>query len=216
MADTPHKIAGNILVELTIGLWGMPAWLEGDFAGIVDLLVTAESKGFDRLDLPDHLLMSENIEIYPYAKVPPPVYRAHFYDPLTILAALAAVTSHIRLATGLLIAPLRSAVLLAKQAATIDVTSNGRLDLGLGVGWQKEEYDACGVSWEGRFGYMDEQVKCARPFCRQTCQIRYRLRIAFSTPKTSHPDLVWRAADGTEFCTHCGDGYRLDALAKRG
>jgi probable F420-dependent oxidoreductase len=140
----------------------MPAWLEGDFAGIADLLVSAESKGFDRLDMPDHLLMSENIEVYPYAKVPPAAYRAHFYEPLTILAALAAVTSRIRLATGILIAPLRPAVLLAKQAATMDMISGGRLDLGLGVGWQKEEYDACGVPWEGRFGYMDEQVKACR------------------------------------------------------
>ena len=57
------------MVELTIGLWGMPPWLAGDFAGIARLAALADRKGVDRLDVPDHLLMSENLEAYPYAKV---------------------------------------------------------------------------------------------------------------------------------------------------
>ena len=165
--------------EVTIGLWGMPAWRAGDFAAIAEMAALAERKGIDRLDVPDHLLMSENLEVYPYADVPPAAARENFYEPLTILAALADRTSRIRLSTGILISPLRSAVFLAKQAATLDVISNGRLDLGIGVGWQKEEFDASGVPWEGRYAYMDEQVLACKQLWSQSPASFSGKRIAF-------------------------------------
>jgi probable F420-dependent oxidoreductase len=150
------------MVELTIGLWGMPAWLEGDFPGIAGMAALADRKGVDRLDTPDHLLMSETLDAYPYAKVPPSAARAYFYEPLTLLAALASITTRIRLATGIMIAPLRPAPLLAKQAATLDLVARGRFDLGIGVGWQQEEFQAAGIAWEDRFSLMDEQIRACR------------------------------------------------------
>jgi probable F420-dependent oxidoreductase len=191
-------------MELTIGLWGMPAWLGGDFAGIAKLAALADGKGVDRLDLPDHLLMSENLEAYPYAHVPPAANRAYFYEPLTMLAALAAVTTRMRLASGILIAPLRSAAFLAKQAATLDLIANGRLDLGIGVGWQKEEYDASGVPWEGRFGFMDEQVRACKELWRNAPasfegkRIRFDRLCALPFPVQSGGIPIWFGLAPTE------------------
>jgi probable F420-dependent oxidoreductase len=84
-----------------------------------------------------------------------------FYEPVTVLASLATITTRIRL-SAIVIAPLRPAVFLAKQLATLDVLSRGRVDIGFGVGWQKEEYDGCGIPWDGRFSRMEEQVHVCR------------------------------------------------------
>jgi probable F420-dependent oxidoreductase len=75
---------------------------------------------------------------------------------------MAAVTSSIRLTTGILIAPLRPAALLAKQVATLDAVSGGRVDLGVGVGWQREEYDAQGLDFSARGRLLDDTIAACR------------------------------------------------------
>ena len=68
---------------------------------------------------------------------------------MTTLSVIAGSTERVRLATGILLAALRRPVVLAKTASTLDVLSGGRLDLGVGVGWQREEYEAAGLDFDG-------------------------------------------------------------------
>lgn len=84
------------------------------------------------------------------------------YEPLTALAAAAVVTKRIRLATMILIGPLRNTVLLAKQAATVDALSEGRLTLGLAVGARVQDYEVAGVDARGRGRRFGEQLELLR------------------------------------------------------
>jgi alkanesulfonate monooxygenase SsuD/methylene tetrahydromethanopterin reductase-like flavin-dependent oxidoreductase (luciferase family) len=102
--------------------------------------------------------MGEHTDNYPYGDFPLPP-GTDWHEPMTVLSAIAGATENIRLATGILISPLRNAALLAKIAATLDCVSNGRLDLGVGTGWQKEEYDACGLSFKNRIGQLEDQLR---------------------------------------------------------
>ncbi|MBS0378727.1 MAG: LLM class F420-dependent oxidoreductase [Proteobacteria bacterium] len=149
------------MTQVAIGLYGLQGWFGGDFAPVTEIVRTAEKQGVDLVSLTDHVVMGENVHNYPYGRFPAPL-DFPWYEPLTVLAVLAGVTSRIRLSTGIVIAPLRPAVLLAKQIATLDVMSHGRVSIGLGIGWQKEEYDASGVPWEGRYVRFEEQLKVCR------------------------------------------------------
>lgn len=113
----------------------------------------AEERGFDSIWVAEHVvLFDEYSSTYPYAqdgKIPVGSDTG-FLDPLMSLAYLAACTKRIRLGTGICLVPQRNPVYTAKEAATIDWMSNGRLDLGIGVGWLAEEYEALGVPFERR------------------------------------------------------------------
>jgi probable F420-dependent oxidoreductase len=99
------------------------------------------------------------------------------------LAAIAAVTRRARLSTNVLIAPLRPAVLLAKMVATLDAISGGRVDLGVGVGWQLDEFAAVGVPFEGVGGRLEDLVGA--------CQALWRGGPAsFESPTVSFTDMV--------------------------
>jgi probable F420-dependent oxidoreductase len=149
------------MVSVCVGVYGLNEWYGGDFAPVVGLAAVAERHGVDQVNITDHVVMGEATDKYPYGKF----YTAPDYpwfEPLTYLAAVAGATRRIRLATGVVIAPLRPAALLAKQVATLDVLSGGRVDLGLGVGWQLEEYQACGVPFDARYRVFDEQLAALR------------------------------------------------------
>src|SRR5205814_8450175 len=95
----------------------------------------AEAAGVTAVGLGEHVVIGPRTDRYrwgPFRYAP----DAPWYEPLIVLSSLAAVTTEIRLATGIVIAPLRPAVLLAKMVATLDVVAGGRLDLGVGTGWQ--------------------------------------------------------------------------------
>jgi probable F420-dependent oxidoreductase len=135
--------------------------------GLLDVARAAEDAGVDRLVVTDHVVMGRNTDAYVWGRFPTPP-DAPWLEPLSVLTALAAVTERVRLATGILIAPLRPAALLAKTVATLDQLSGGRVDLGVGVGWQREEYEAEGLSFEQRGRLLTDTVAACRALWEQT------------------------------------------------
>ena len=117
----------------------------------------AEAAGFDSLWVADHVVLPDP----PLAERPmPPDQR--LLDPIVALSFLAAHTTRILLATGVIILPQRQALVLAKQLASLDVLSNGRLVFGLGVGWCEPEMRAVGVSFADRGLIADEYLSAMR------------------------------------------------------
>jgi probable F420-dependent oxidoreductase len=125
----------------------------------------AEALGFAELWVTDHIVMPiEFSSRYPYSpdgRLPNAGEMAS-PDPLIWLAYAAAKSSTIRLGTCVLVVPQREPLLLAKQVATLDVLAGGRIDLGVGVGWLREEFEAIGEPFAGRGGRMEEQIHAAR------------------------------------------------------
>jgi len=154
--------------SLTVGLANYGTTYAADeWHRFVDLARAVEDAGVDRLVVVDHVVMGPHTEKYAWGKFPVPP-EAPWFEPLIVLAAVAAATERIRLATGILIAPLRPAALLAKQAATLDVLSRGRLDLGVGTGWQREEYDASGLDFERRGQTLSDTLAACKALWRDT------------------------------------------------
>ncbi len=119
---------------------------------LAELAVAAERHGFGAVWLPDHLL-------------PPGGYSNAYggvHEPLVTLAFLAAHTDRLLLGTSVLIAPLREPILLAKQTATLDALAPGRVLLGVGVGWERSEFDALGVEFTGRGQRSDHILDTVR------------------------------------------------------
>jgi len=140
----------------------------GDPAAIVRGAQLAEAAGFDMFVVTDHLVMGEQTDQYPYGQWPTPL-DFPWWEPMTVMAVVAGATQRLRLSTGVLLAPLRPTALLAKQAATLDQLSGGRLELGLGVGWQKAEYDAVRVDFATRRRYFVEQLRVMRLLWMEKC-----------------------------------------------
>lgn len=149
-------------------------------AGVRDLIRGIEAIGFDELDMFDHVVMG-----YPTGQ-----RRAPFYSPtmpimeaFSLLSFAAAITDRIRLGTGVLVLPQRQVTLVARQVASIDTLSGGRMRLGVGIGWQRAEYDALQEDFSTRGRRLVEAVE------------------------------VLRACWGDEHINHDGRYYQLDEIA---
>ena len=152
-------------VELTVGLPNFGVWAQ-DWPRLLDVARAADEAGVARVVVTDHVVMGRNTEAYVWGRFPT-APDAPWLEPLTCLTAIAAVTQRVRLGTGILIAPLRPAPVLAKTVATLDVVSDGRVDLGVGVGWQREEYDAVGLDFDARGRLLDETIAACRQLWSQ-------------------------------------------------
>ena len=146
---------------LTVSLPSFGEWADGDWSRLVDLAREADAAGVDRVVVPDHVAIGPGAEDYPWGRFPRPL-EAPWLEPLTVLTALATATTRVRLSTGILVAPLRPAVLLAKAVATLDVLSGGRVDLGVGTGWLRDEFDAAGIDFARRGELLTDGMAACR------------------------------------------------------
>jgi len=146
-----------------------------DLRALVRMAVEAEEAGFDAVMVSEHVVLGpaadelglpENPRDYALPRNQDP--STPWPDPLTLLAAVAGVTTRLRLVASSIIAPLRHPVLLAKQLATLDLLSEGRLVVQPTVSWHRAEYEALGVSFEDRGELLDEHLVAWQELWRET------------------------------------------------
>jgi probable F420-dependent oxidoreductase len=142
-----------------------------DPAEAVALLQAAEAAGFESAWTVEHVVVPRDYRsAYPYSptgRMPGREPAFSIPDPLIWMAYVAAATRHIKLATGILILPEHNPVLCAKQVATLDHLSGGRVILGIGVGWLREEFDALGVPFARRGARTEEYIGAMRALWEQ-------------------------------------------------
>ena len=135
-----------------------------------DFAATLESSGVESVWAVEHVVVAEEYEPrYPYAaegRMPSAAGTVPMPDPLDTLAYLAAASDRLLLGTAVVVAPLHSAAVLAKRAATVANLSDGRLLLGLGIGWQREEYAAVGAAFDRRGLRLEEGIGAMRALWR--------------------------------------------------
>ena len=162
------------LIQLSTGVPSFAAEDPGSWHHLFDAARVADQAGVDRLVVSDHVVMGEHLEEYGRPEIggqaggkQPTGPDGPWLEPLTTLSVLAGMTTRIRLGTNILVAALRRPTVLAKTLATLDVLSGGRLDLGVGVGWQREEYEACGLSFEGRGRLLEHTLEVCQTLWRE-------------------------------------------------
>jgi probable F420-dependent oxidoreductase len=154
---------------MQLGLHALGIGAGADRAVIDAVASSADECGFATLWAGEHVVMVDrSASHYPYSEdgtIAVPA-QADWLDPMMTLAFAAAASSRITVATGVLLLPEHNPVVVAKQAASLDRLSGGRLTLGVGVGWSKEEFAALGVPFEHRAARADEYVAAMRTLWR--------------------------------------------------
>lgn len=154
----------------------------------------AEQAGFESLWTVEHVVVPEGYQsTYPYSSTGrmPGDEGVDIADPLTWLAWVGGQTSRITLATGILILPQRNPLVLAKEVATLDRLTAGRVVLGVGIGWLREEFDALGVPFEERGARTEEYIEVLRAAWTQDSPTYEGRFVSFtgakSNPKPAQP-----------------------------
>jgi probable F420-dependent oxidoreductase len=151
------------------------------------LVQTAERTGFESLWTVEHVVIPQDYKSpYPYSssgKIPGRE-EVPIQDPLLPLAYAAAITKTINLATGILILPQRHPLYVAKEVATLDVMSGGRVVLGIGSGWLKEEFDALGLDFHQRGRRTDEAIQAMRALWTETSASFHGKHFDFTNAKS--------------------------------
>lgn len=190
-----------------------------------------EDKGFHGFWVPEHVLFFPEYESrYPYSedgKIGGD--PRSLLDPFSALTWVAAHTSKIKLCTGICLVPQRNPVYTAKVVADLDFLSGGRVELGIGIGWLKEEFEALGVPWSDRAGRTEECLGVMKSlWCDQVSSYSgkyYQVKSAYQNPKPvqkPHPPLIFGGESDAALrrVASLGDGWygfnlTPDALEER-
>ena len=149
---------------------------------VLELGKAIEDIGYDEIAVFDHVVMGYPTDDRPGPRYPP---KMPVLEAIVLMAQLAVVTDRIGLATEVLVLPQRQPVLVAKQISTIDLMSQGRVRLGVGVGWQESEYDALEEDFTNRGRRMDEAIALLRSYWSDE-QIDFDGEYYSSTSSTHH------------------------------
>jgi probable F420-dependent oxidoreductase len=195
---------------------------------VIDAVASAaERHGFSTLWCGEHVVMVDRQESRdPYSddgRIAVPA-DADWLDPMIALSFAAAATSTIRIATGVLLLPEHNPVVIAKQAASLDRLSGGRLLLGVGIGWSREEFDALGVPFARRGARTDEYLAAMRTLWRDDVASFAGEFVDFTSVRVhphpaagSVPVIVGGNGDAAlARVARCGDGwygFNLDGVA---
>jgi probable F420-dependent oxidoreductase len=197
VADGAARTASPRLVLILTENWTLVP--RNDLRALVRVAVHAEAAGFDAVMVSEHVALGpgadaeglpENPRDYALPGNQDPA--TPWPDPLLLLAAVASATTRIRLVAGSIIPPLRHPVALAKQLATLDLLSEGRLVVQPTVSWHRPEYDALGVPFERRGDLLDEHLAAWRVLWRDTPAsfrgTHYRFDDVYLEPKPTRPE----------------------------
>ena len=182
-----------------------------DPAKIRDWAQAAEDLGYAYIEVPDHVfgVTARNGWTPRYNEKDP------FHETFVTLGFLAAVTTRIRLSSGVLIAPQRQTGVIAKQAAEADVLSGGRLRLGIGVGWNHVEYESLGIDWKTRGARQAEQVEVLRRLWSEDLvsfsgRFHNLNEVSIVPPPVQRPIPIWFGGSSDAVVTRAarlGDGW---------
>ncbi|WP_123024347.1 TIGR03619 family F420-dependent LLM class oxidoreductase [Mycolicibacterium stellerae] len=200
---------------------GMDVWLSLPFLsaeGLTALTMAAERAGVSGVALSEHPAVPAGFSSpYPYGDGKPANLPTDTLlpDPIVAIAGLATATSTIRFMTAVIIAPLRHPVMLAKEAATAAAMSGGRIDLGVGVGWLREEFEALGNPWfVTRGGVLDEiltllpKLWTGAPVCHKGAHFTFDAIAVNPTPPQPIPILIGGTSKAAaRRCALAGDGW---------
>ncbi len=162
----------------------------GSWQPLFGRVIGADRAGADRVVLSgEHVVFGERLDNYARPELggrvggrQPTGSDGHFLEPMTTMSFLAGMTTRIRFTNSILLAALRRPIVLAKSAATLDVLSGGRLDLGVGIGWQREEYEAAGLDFAARGRLLDHTLEVCRLLWREQ-------RATYTSPELSFENI---------------------------
>jgi probable F420-dependent oxidoreductase len=188
-------------------------------------LQAVEAAGAESVWTVEHPIVAENYEqLYSYSEDGTAPFQPDTVmpDPLEWLSFAAGCTTSLKLGTGVLLLPLHSPIIIAKRVATLDALSAGRVLLGIGLGWQKEEFAAVSVPYNERGRRMDEAIDAVRALWRDSPATYdgkyYQFHRVYSDPKPANPNLVPLIIGGsTEVAARragrTGDGFFPHAIS---